>query len=65
MTDSETQTTKRKKAWTHTKAAVGAYARNPCEATRRGVEAAISEIRNTTAVRHQNPIPIDATQDQE
>lgn len=39
----------RKQVWKATKAAVGAYARNPCRATEIRVEAALEEVKRTCA----------------
>ncbi len=36
-------------AWVDTKAAVGAYARNPCAATEKAVSAALGKVRDLSA----------------
>lgn len=45
MANKKIQEAKRKEVWASTKSAVRAYAHNPCEATMRGVETAIEEVK--------------------
>lgn len=60
MRQSKAQNAKRKIVWDATKAAVGAYARNPCEATAVEVEAALERVRRLPSAAVANPGPARA-----
>ncbi len=46
MPSPKVEKAKRKEAWAETKAAVGAYAKHPCEATEKEVKAALGKVKH-------------------